>query len=123
MANRARIQYQLGIIQVQLGLTQVQVQLQEGSEEVKKMVDRGGGWLRPERRRRFGLYDQLMVELQPEGEGLFVNFMRMPPEMFDELLLRVGTPHNQANLVPKALGVWTETGNYTESFGFRCKLP
>lgn len=43
MANRARIQYQLGIIQVQLGLTQVQVQLQEGSEEVKKMVDRGGG--------------------------------------------------------------------------------
>lgn len=86
------------------------------------MVDRG--WLRPERRRRFGLYDQLIVELQREGEGLFVNFMRMPPEMFDELLLRVGTPHNQANLiVPRSLGAWTETGTYTETFGARCKLP
>ena len=47
-------------------------------------------WLGPERRRQFGLYDQLMVELRREDTAAFTNFMRMPPEMFDEMLVRVG---------------------------------
>ncbi len=47
-------------------------------------------WLGPERRRQFGLYDQLMVELRAEDPKSFCNFMRMPPEMFDEILLRIG---------------------------------
>ena len=42
------------------------------------------------RRRQFGLYDQLMVELRNEGPRTFRNFLRMPPEMYDELLDRVG---------------------------------
>ena len=42
------------------------------------------------RRRQFGLYDQLLVELRNEDQESFKNFMRMPPEMFDELLTRVG---------------------------------
>ena len=41
------------------------------------------------RRREFGLYDQLMVELRREDPSSFTNFMRMPPEMFDEILERV----------------------------------
>ena len=36
------------------------------------------------------LYDQLLVELQNEDQRSFKNFMRMSPEMFDELLERVG---------------------------------
>ena len=49
-------------------------------------------WIRPwiGRRRQFGLYDQLMVELRNEDQKAFKNFLRMPPEMFDELLQRVG---------------------------------
>lgn len=41
------------------------------------------------RRRQFGMYDQLMVELRNEDHASFTNFLRMPPEMFDELLARV----------------------------------
>lgn len=47
-------------------------------------------WLGPERRRQFGLYDQLMQELRREDQKSFINFTRMPPEMFDEVLQRVG---------------------------------
>ena len=49
-------------------------------------------WVRPwiGRRRQFGLYDQLLVKLRQEDQKLFKNFMRMPPDMFDELLARVG---------------------------------
>ena len=35
------------------------------------------------------MYDQLMVELRNEDHASFTNFLRMPPEMFDELLARV----------------------------------
>ncbi|XP_028395726.1 protein ANTAGONIST OF LIKE HETEROCHROMATIN PROTEIN 1-like [Dendronephthya gigantea] len=41
------------------------------------------------RRRQFGIYDQLLVELRSEDTRCFKNFMRMVPEMFDELLARV----------------------------------
>jgi hypothetical protein len=49
-------------------------------------------WVRPwiGRQRQFGLYDQLLVELRNEDQRSFKNFMRMPPEMFDDLLARVG---------------------------------
>ena len=38
----------------------------------------------------FGIYDQLMMELRNEDPASFTNFPRMPPDMFDELLDRVG---------------------------------
>ena len=49
-------------------------------------------WIRPwvRRREEFGIYDQLLVELRREDTASFVNFLRMPPGMFDELLERVG---------------------------------
>ena len=48
-------------------------------------------WVRPwlERRVLFGHYHTLMQELERESQGDFVNYLRMPPEMFQELLLRV----------------------------------
>ena len=49
-------------------------------------------WVKPwiDRRQEFGLYDQLMAELRREDQTDFINFMRMPPDMFDEVLERVG---------------------------------
>ena len=41
------------------------------------------------RRKEFGMYDQLMVELRREDPSSFTNFMHMPPEMYDEVLERV----------------------------------
>jgi hypothetical protein len=45
----------------------------------------GTPWLSAERRLQFGHYDRLM-----EDQQSFFNFLRMPPEMFDELVNRVG---------------------------------
>ena len=47
-------------------------------------------WLSAERRLQYGQYDRLMTELRMEDVYLFFNFLRMPTEMFDELLNRVG---------------------------------
>ena len=48
-------------------------------------------WTRPWilRLPQFGLYDQLMVELRRKDEVSFINIMRVPTEMFDELLHRI----------------------------------
>ena len=46
-------------------------------------------WLSAERRLQFGHYDRLLAELRIENQQSFFNFLRMPPEMFDELLNRV----------------------------------
>ena len=58
-------------------------------------------WVRPwiGRRRQFGLYDQLLVQLRNEDQVSAKNFMRMPPEnlMFDELLTRLGARITQQN--------------------------
>ena len=47
-------------------------------------------WLQTERKLLYGHYDRLMEELRQEDQQSFSNFIRMPPEMFDELLNRVG---------------------------------
>ena len=36
------------------------------------------------------MYDQLMVELRNEETASFKNFLRMPTEMYDEIVARVG---------------------------------
>ncbi|KAH3769762.1 hypothetical protein DPMN_171038 [Dreissena polymorpha] len=38
-------------------------------------------WLHLKRRRQFGIYDQLMVELRSEDPETFKKFLRMPTEM------------------------------------------
>ena len=69
-------------------------------------------WVRPwiGRRWQFGLYDQLLVELRQEDQRSFKNFMRMPPDMFDELLARVGpriTKQTTRYREPQS-GAWSE---------------
>ena len=46
-------------------------------------------WLNPARRRAFGIYDQLLVELRREDPSTFKRFLSMPPELYDEILERV----------------------------------
>jgi len=46
-------------------------------------------WLSLDRRLEVGYYNQLMTELELEGEGDFKNLMRMEPAMFREILDRV----------------------------------
>ncbi|XP_054755503.2 uncharacterized protein LOC129261469 [Lytechinus pictus] len=43
------------------------------------------------------MYDQLLVELRNEDQAAFKNCMRMPPEMFDELLPRGGPSITKQN--------------------------
>ncbi|XP_034027403.1 putative nuclease HARBI1 [Thalassophryne amazonica] len=48
-------------------------------------------WVRPwiARRPDLGIYNRLLVELRNEDPRAFHNFMRMPPDMFDELVNRL----------------------------------
>ena len=46
-------------------------------------------WLSVERRLQYDQYDRLMAELRMEDVHSFFNFLRMQPEMSDELLNRV----------------------------------
>ena len=47
-------------------------------------------WLSAKRRLKFGHYDRLMAELGMEGQQSFFNFLKMQPQLFDELLNTVG---------------------------------
>lgn len=102
---------QLSLLRAQLHLQEADANLHEYAVKRQRRRRRQRTvwvrtWLGPERRRQFGLYDQLMVELRREDEKSFINFMRMPPEMFDEILDRVGpritkpTTHFRAALEP-----------------------
>ncbi|CAC5424023.1 unnamed protein product [Mytilus coruscus] len=56
-------------------------------------------WQQPwvSRRKQFGLYDQLLVELRQEDQSSFRNFMRMPVEMYTMKFFRgssIGFPNN-----------------------------
>ena len=46
-------------------------------------------WVNPVRRRAFGLYDQLLVELRRDDPSSFKKFLCMPPELYDEILDRI----------------------------------
>ncbi|XP_062622259.1 uncharacterized protein LOC134283798 [Saccostrea cucullata] len=45
-------------------------------------------WLRGRQRDHYGQYTSLMKELRLGDEASYRNYLRMPPEMFDELLTR-----------------------------------
>ena len=53
-------------------------------------------WLSMERSLQYCQYDRLMAELRMEDVHSFFNFLRMQPEMSDELLNRV-EPRIQKN--------------------------
>ncbi|KAH3832549.1 hypothetical protein DPMN_105839 [Dreissena polymorpha] len=85
MECRARIQ-----LECQATLVQAQIDLLDANLAMHRLAQKRArrrrqrrwwirAWLGPEWRRQFGLYDQ----------RVFINIMRMPPEMFDEILARV----------------------------------
>jgi hypothetical protein len=51
-------------------------------------------WARPWllRRDELGAYDTLLTELRAEDQGSFLNFLRLTPGLFDELVMKV-TPY------------------------------
>ena len=84
---------QVYVMHLQLVLARVRLAIMQRNQAARLRRERRWfcrDWLGVDRRRRYGLYDQLMRELRDEDTDSFVNFMRMPPEMFDELLDRVG---------------------------------
>jgi len=97
MRERRALHYRAALLQAELHLHHAQLDMRGHVLAIRRRRRRrqrrrwwSRAWLSPERRRQFGLYNQLMVELRREDSQSFKNFMRMPPEMFDELLQRVG---------------------------------
>ena len=60
-------------------------------------------WLSVERKLQYCQYDRLMAELRMQDVHLFYNFLRMQPEMSDELLNRVGPR------IPKNNTLWRKS--------------
>ena len=60
-------------------------------ERQQQMRGRRRWWVRPwiERRRLFGQFDTLFKELERESQGDYMSYIRMDPNLFAELLLRV----------------------------------
>ena len=96
MECRVRLsrEYVAVLLAAKLALEYTQLEIHDFVEKTKKKSRRKRSvwtrpWLSVGRRRSFGLYDQLLQELRREDKKTFRNFMRMPPEMFDELLERL----------------------------------
>ncbi|KAK7097241.1 putative nuclease HARBI1 [Littorina saxatilis] len=90
---RLRREYQLAVLQHQHDLIDLTLYQVRAGRRRRTRGERGRrNWVRPwiGRRRQFGMYDQLMVELRNEDHASFTNFLRISPAMFDELLARVG---------------------------------
>lgn len=92
MNDPDRLRQQLAVLQYQNVIIDLALQHVELFRIRRRRRRRRQYWIRPwiGRRVRFGLYDQLMVELRNEDSASFTNFLRMAPEMFDELLDRIG---------------------------------
>ena len=100
------------LVMVGLGIA-YQLALARRRRARQRRVNKCRWWVRPwiGRRMQFGIYDQLLLELRTEDQRGFKNFMRMPPEMFDELLGRVGPGiTKQHTLGP--FGLWSEAGTH-----------
>ena len=93
-STRARLQYRAALLQAEVDLLDANLHIvtyeQNRRRRRRQLRWWSRAWLSPERRLQFGLYDQLMMELRREDQRSFMNFMRMPTEMFDEILDRVG---------------------------------
>ena len=93
-STRAQLQYRAALLQAEVDLLDANLYIvtYEQNRRRRRRQRRwwSRAWLSPERRLQFGLYDQLMMELRREDQRSFMNFMRMPTEMFDEILDRVG---------------------------------
>ncbi|KAK6167936.1 hypothetical protein SNE40_021859 [Patella caerulea] len=87
-----RREYQIAFLRHQNDLIDLALYKLRAKRIRKRRRQRRTNWIRPWilRRREYGMYDKLLVELRNEDPTSFTNFLRMPPDMFDELLGRVG---------------------------------
>ena len=92
MDDRLRQEYMTAVLQHQQNVNQLAVLQLRAYRRRRRREQRMRIWTRQRiaKRPQFGMYDQLLVELRNEDQASFINFMRMPPEMFDELVARVG---------------------------------
>ncbi len=90
--QRLRIIQELLDLDRQLGQHEVAVAQVQQARRQRRERKRRACWVRPWllRRMEHGQYHQLMRELEVEDVPAFRNFLRMDPQMFQELLLRVG---------------------------------
>jgi hypothetical protein len=81
----------IAAIQNHIGILHVYQNVLRRIDARRRRRRRRIAWVRPwiARRPQLGVYDRLMVELRAEDPASFKNFLRMPPEMLDELLERV----------------------------------
>ena len=79
-----------GVIRYQIDVMNYYIEFIR-QRQIRRRRRRRGEWVRPwiSRRPALGVYDQLLVELRAEDPAAFLNFLRMPPPMFDELLERL----------------------------------
>ena len=89
-------------------------------------------WLTQARRLEYGRYNRLLQDLRLEDEHAFINYVRLPPHMFDELLNRISpviqkrdnhmTPALNAgmNLAMTLRQLATGDRYHTLQYDFRC---
>ena len=133
--DRLRIQYEIAVLQHQQDLVELALHQVDVIRRRRKRKGHRRFWVRPwiGRRRQFGRYDQLLVELRNEDQASFKDFMRMPPDMFDELLTRMGpriTKHtaNYKETLDPGLKlaltlrhITSETKYHSTSYGWRVR--
>ena len=93
----ARLRERLAFARYRYNLVLALVAEQERNAERVRRKRRW--WVRPwlTRRSLFGQYETLMLELRLEHHGDFKAFLRMEPQLFHELLQRVG-PRIEKNM-------------------------
>ena len=103
MLRRREFERQLAHFNILMGVAAIVI-MEHKEEEAKRRrererrIRRRRWWVRPwlSRRPIYGHYEQLMNELLRENHTNFRNFLRVEPEMFFELVERVG-PRIQKN--------------------------
>ena len=85
-----RVQAALLAFQVDLAQLQLAVLIHRRNARRRRRRFWCRMWHNDTQRKKHGLYHRLMSELRIEDIEAFTNLLRMPPEMFDELLDRVG---------------------------------
>ena len=89
-SSASRLRCRIAVLQIQLEAYRTIYTIRQeslGNSSKKRWWKRK--WPSEDRRVQFGLYDQLVVELRNEAKNAFENFMRMPTEMYDELVTRI----------------------------------
>ena len=92
-ANKARLELRRALLSAHIAMQLAEIQVIERLH--RRSHDRRARrywtrpWLSVDRKRAFGFYDQLMMEMKRKDSKAFTNFMRMQPDMFDEILQRV----------------------------------